>query len=1038
MAKYCMKCGAPLRPDAKFCPKCGAPVSQSETSSVQHKRLQKTDPVIKEKKPAGKGGFRKTAVLLIAAAVLFTGFVKPGFFLSGKKDPGSQTTGYTPAKKTPDPSSQQKPQETPPSLPESEYTGSSRAFENTPCEGITVRAKENAFDKDTIVNFTVLDDLPTEYMQLDAELERQGLYPVYAWEVDAGLADDEVIPGEFEVEIDLDTLGIDPAFYPCLSVGRAGEDGSFYEYAVKIDGNRLTYASRQNSAAMLMIGGAVVVLTGGKAIDYYNESKYFYSKKDYFKRNVEVKTYDSGYGTYEMQWMTKDIDPQVGDKIDRIHEIEDACRAEAEEYRKTLQYTKRLDQNKEVTSYYKYLLETSEEYKQLKQEVKVPAVIDETREKINIAYKYLSEVAHVRMPKGKVIFLARTDGNTNENRDKLGLAEKLNYSTIVSLWPNKGLKDTESADNYLLTITHELFHVCQENYRFSPPIINKLTDDPRFDEMVTMVLERDAKQYYQLHDIITTDPGLTDKLRWDMMRLPADSEPKSEGTADGNDVKMREGYQLGDFVMYLQEQYRERFVSPQMLMKARSYVKKPTVSDPIRYAFGITEAEYDLYFRKWLISRQGELMQRAVGNFNEAAYFPKEYIKVGRGETRHVSLDKDDSYFLSLRGFKKNYKGSVSGILIFDDDFRRNHPSCNLMPMQSYKSLSRGAYFDDISFMIIAEIYGKLEPDENMNVGYTLYTFDKTPSPTLQEGEDVLIIQLPKTAGAAKAGVIDGYVLRIKSGDKLLSETEIPKESFEQSVNYATAGLLKDLDTSKQIELSATLCEYVKDTNGTLCPGIESDPAVIRIGKKTDEKVYSNLYLYKDQISRFDGDTIDEYSEKENFTIGAWPKNNEVRISGNTVTVSLSAVDWSISGYDKDDPKIKSGMQVLRDPIVLTGEFAGDYGEDHLWYKVTRVSPAAVNASAIETGTERESYYSSGVTSYEYIPYRITRDTALTNPSYSESLIDVYFRNGDISSVTINLYGTYTYHTVYHSDDAERDHESRDEAAYAQRISLLR
>ena len=78
---------------------------------------------------------------------------------------------------------------------------------------------------DTIVNFTVLDDIPAEYMQLDAELESQGLYPVYAWEVDAGLADDEVIPGEFEVEIDLEALGIDPAFYPCLSVGRAGEDG---------------------------------------------------------------------------------------------------------------------------------------------------------------------------------------------------------------------------------------------------------------------------------------------------------------------------------------------------------------------------------------------------------------------------------------------------------------------------------------------------------------------------------------------------------------------------------------------------------------------------------------------------------------------------------------------------------------------------------------------------------------------------------------------------------------------------------------------
>ena len=75
-----------------------------------------------------------------------------------------------------------------------EYSGNSAAFTSSPCEGVTVSAEEGAFKEDTVVSFTKLDELPEQFSELIEELTDQMILPIYAWEVDAGLEDDEVIP----------------------------------------------------------------------------------------------------------------------------------------------------------------------------------------------------------------------------------------------------------------------------------------------------------------------------------------------------------------------------------------------------------------------------------------------------------------------------------------------------------------------------------------------------------------------------------------------------------------------------------------------------------------------------------------------------------------------------------------------------------------------------------------------------------------------------------------------------------------------------
>ncbi len=63
----------------------------------------------------------------------------------------------------------------------------------------------------------------------------------------------------------------------------------------------------------------------------------------------------------------------------------------------------------------------------------------------------------------------------------------------------------------------------------------------------------------------------------------------------------------------------------------------------------------------------------------------------------------------------------------------------------------------------------------------------------------------------AKAGVIDGYILKVMTGDKVLVDKEIEKTDFEKRLSINKEQLLKD---SESMDLRITICEFVRDNNG--------------------------------------------------------------------------------------------------------------------------------------------------------------------------------------------------------------------------------
>ncbi|MBP5581185.1 MAG: hypothetical protein J6X85_05285, partial [Ruminococcus sp.] len=84
--------------------------------------------------------------------------------------------------------------------------GNSHAFSITPEPGVTVYAEENALDRDRTFNVTrmaqdVIDGLKDTIFR--CEEPEASVVPLLGWNVDAGMTEDEILPGVFHFDVDL-------------------------------------------------------------------------------------------------------------------------------------------------------------------------------------------------------------------------------------------------------------------------------------------------------------------------------------------------------------------------------------------------------------------------------------------------------------------------------------------------------------------------------------------------------------------------------------------------------------------------------------------------------------------------------------------------------------------------------------------------------------------------------------------------------------------------------------------------------------------
>ncbi len=846
MSKYCIRCGASLNDEAAFCHICGAaqpaqnpyaaprspagPQQQNVSYAPQQQTVTYTPPKKKS------GGFVKVLAFLMAGVLLFTGFVNPGFikeWLRQKGDPSATTAVPGSSALQTEPSGTASAPTSPggseePSYPE--YFGSSQPLDYSPLPGFHVTAEENAFAQDTDVTIAPVTDVPEAVLEAVSVLEEDGYLMIGGYELHAGLADDEVMPGEFTVTMDMGLLGINPGLYDSVRAFRIGDDGSFYQLAVSVEDGELTFRSDQNSFIAYAVCAAVIGT-------YYRilEQKEAQQSVQYFYDIKKEKFTCSGknpFCSYQIHWAMEDINVDADDLIRRCEAIARKYADKKDElyenYSKEQGFNAKsilniFDRGKSVAQVLREAIEADEEYQELQQKLKVPELIDFTISCVYNALDFLCDHEFVRKPTGIVELTSvttlddttlaeQTARNFHEGYVEINLKELVNAPQV-------------KRNDFLITVTHELLHVCQQKYRFF------WADSNRYDEMAAVYMEPRALEYFVSKKIIAEDaqPMLSTSYYWTTLKLPIDAyyvDVNQKGEKDGSVMK-HEGYNLGLFVRYLVEK-RGKTVWTSELMAARSSWKQPGTSGPLMKLFGMEEEEFDIHYRTFFRVYK-EQMALHYDTKEPERYKRNEEIPLVKGGKYRVDVRPEGAFSSEIRGFLQGNKEKTILLLIPDPGFKTDQPECDLIPIDRYESIPKGLYIypkdgkGNLNRDIL-EIHGSMKGTSvQKSTGYTLYALAQTKQPIPSQNGESLILKMPENSYAADDGVIDGYLLKIEAENGVKIEREVPPDSFEKEVLIPRSELYGDTDASEDLTVSITLCEYIKKNEKDKLFGEESE-----------------------------------------------------------------------------------------------------------------------------------------------------------------------------------------------------------------------
>ena len=903
MSKFCTVCGNPLPDDAEFCNKCGnrQPSVQASSSAPQRQQVQYSQPVppAQQKQqqpippaqqarqqaaqnsqswsqparqrasspqqatqqwnqqrtaqgqpwavpvPKKKGGCLKRLVAVaLVVALLFTGFVKPGFILKWIRGDGGDPTVNTGAVVI-DPTQPSDPA-VKPDPGDTVVLGSSKPISAAPCPGVTVSAPENAFWQNTEIRMTPVTEADATLLNTVSALQEEGYMAIAGWEVDAGLADDEVIPGTYSVSLDLKTLGISEVFNDYLCVYRVADDGSYYQYASRVENGKLIYSADQNSITLLVVGDWLlrgIIVTGliyygypivknWYAQEFTAPMKYFY---DSGKKKAEL-TCSNKYGSYILRWAPADLGIDEEANMKKMEELAAKYRARAKELYKQYEEEKLFNassildifsRNKTVDEVVLDAIKADPEYQKLQKEISLPDTVDYAIGCIDMSYKYLKEQEYMKVPTN-VVEITSTSAGGN-------LATSMSRK-VKTPWVEINLGALQAGgqtarDTFLITMVHEMLHVCQRGYRYF------WTDSVRFDEMTAIVVERRAALHFQAAGIIDWDSKMemNPTSYWSCLKLPIDKYYAPDGSTL---VMQHEGYNLGEFVAFLEERTGRHMWGGRM-MNAVSSVKEGGISAPLMKLFDLSPVEFNTCYKLFIRANKNALSTQFYKN--EKEYDPYPYVWIEKGVAYHTEVRPEGPYCSAIRGFIQKQITPMILLMVPDAGFSADLPGTQLLPADSFTLFTKGAYIPAISnealdamrrHRNILEITAELNNVGDRN-GYYIYVLDKTKVPAMKEDKDDLVFSFPELSPAANTKVIDGFLLTIQTPGGGKIEKEIPNSFFKKEYKLAKEDFFKNEKPEvDEIPLSFTLCEYVLTADGTKLMGEVSDSFSFTIHRK--------------------------------------------------------------------------------------------------------------------------------------------------------------------------------------------------------------
>ena len=467
-----------------------------------------------------------------------------------------------------------------------EVEGHSKAFKVEPIEGITISAEENALDKNRKFKLTAVDD--KVYDKVVEQLDGSDVRPLMVFELDAGLKPEDRLPGDYEVTMDLDGMGIPRCLHDNVAILRGvGSDKklAFSEYNTRVKDGKLTFRSNRNSKLILGLRHRPeFVLTSGYHMFYKSPITYFQEAcASWWSGAIEtihMYFYDPTYttilvehesGNFRLHFLFRDTEGN-GRYLayrannwafeNRINELEkEAHRLWEAKVQK--QVEKELGEYKEFC-FFKWAF-SKKQVDAIKAGINEEAILDSL---VSIDVKN-GELARIQAdPNGKLPESIETIINqiirANQYLDTISL-HKLDFFIDVFLVDDWAIKADGLAKTYFfydgymflnypnyfkpgpdktqVTFVHELGHLRQQGYY-------GMKASSEAQEATIVVLERDAARQWHKDGFFKADPEsrttvsdlMTPRSTYQMFGIPLDKTNCPD-----------EGYTMGDAIEGIRE-----------------------------------------------------------------------------------------------------------------------------------------------------------------------------------------------------------------------------------------------------------------------------------------------------------------------------------------------------------------------------------------------------------------------------------------------------------------------------------------------------
>ncbi|MBR4569536.1 MAG: formylglycine-generating enzyme family protein [Candidatus Riflebacteria bacterium] len=855
--------------------------------------------------------------------------------------------------------------------PKSPFTflpkGKSKAFKITPVEGVTISAEENALDKDREFTMKALPEKQIDDFadKLNTERKETGCV-ISAWELHAGMADNEILEGSFKMEFDLEKLGVLPEFYKNVACYRIDEKGKWSDYDILINGSKASVESRQNSSVVF-----AVVDTIGLALDSEGNIRITNPKdakdkgKDFISFKNEWVVKNSKYSDLKIKIHNEVLLKEFKIDLDYIKNCED-------EFLKIYKLTKNsreIDNKMEEYRYNKYNKQLREQHvfealKNKKYFIGIAENIARDYKKVidlkdsvcSSFQKALDYYCDVIFPKG----LAHPTGTVNvyfQNkiftvtgyRDVTSAVTLTNiHSDVVgftnpSIYLGIGLiKDNTKAkyDNLTLTVTHEFFHVIQRA-KYNPFL------DSKWAEATAQYFEEEAFKWFTDKDNGEILPKNLDSegkelgLRYEYYAYPIDCY---EGSIDGKVFSLsgenaaNSGYPLWQFIKYV--------------WKKEKNTDKPENWDDLLRCLKYTDNNFSSLFRYTFIDKSGKIM--TLPKMTEYyTNFAKEYSDriFSRVASHNVSNKDllltannsintngyhvdliDEDFTIRLRELhneaKSDYKNKnnkpkeIAMQIVFDNDLQDTIPEMDFKPVGPDKSskTKKGWFYHSSVLENISQVEGITKQSKNYKNELFMKGYDDNKIKEIliekfglkyKESlfKDFYILEID-------GGSTDSSTLEVKPtgqwGSYTLEEKEVKKSGYTIWTMYAPEleekpfdfEMVEEIVNGKKEQVEKVRLQLPKKSEAALL-GKCIDGYIVKINVDKGEKIerYFEMDKIKEQKVYFDFEELK-------------PKDFE---PNEPITGKVSVAEYVLSNNDKklEGPESEEVEFVLNNSLII-------------------------------------------------------------------------------------------------------------------------